>query len=422
MLKALKGTRDILPGETEAWQDIESSARHIFSIYGYKEIRTPIMEEASLFIRSIGGCTDIVQKEMYVFTDRGNRNIALRPEGTASIVRAYLENYTGQSPRLKKFFYVGPMFRAERPQKGRQRQFHQLGVELIGSGEPFRDAEVISLAVKFLDEIGIDKADVNLKINSLGCHKDKAGAMEQYRKDIKPFLKSLCEECNSRYDKNVLRIFDCKNPACGEAIKKIDMKSLLCADCGAHFESVKKRLDEMGIKYTVDPKIVRGLDYYTKTVFEITHKKLGAQDAICAGGRYNNLIKEMGGKDTPAIGFAFGIERLILANEGEPPYDDGKELDLFIVTTGDSLRKEAFGLLGFLRDGGISCDVYFEKNDMRGQMTEAQRQGARRVIIMGEDELKRNRLLLKDMDTGAQEEVDYDKDALLARVKKEKKT
>ncbi|MFC1667682.1 histidine--tRNA ligase, partial [Candidatus Omnitrophota bacterium] len=252
MLKALRGTKDILPADINAWQYIEQSAREIFDIYGYKEIRTPIIEEAFLFIRSIGDSTDIVQKEMYVFSDRGGRSIALRPEATASVVRAYLENSLGHKESLSKLFYIGPMFRSERPQKGRQRQFHQLGIEAIGSDNPFLDAEVILLAVKFLQKLGID--NFSLKINSLGCKNDKIEIIKKYRLAIKPCLKSLCDECNARYDKNVLRVLDCKNVKCKEIVRNIDFDDSLCGGCAKHFEDVKKALDDLGVIYSVDPK------------------------------------------------------------------------------------------------------------------------------------------------------------------------
>lgn len=417
-MKALRGTKDILPGESLLWGQVERSARKIFPIYGYNEIRTPIIEEASLFIRSIGETTDIVQKEMYVFADRGGRHIALRPEATASVVRAYLQHYSGQSPKLKKFFYIGPMFRSERPQKGRQRQFHQLGVELIGSDDPFRDAEVISLAVDFLQEMQIQKGEFSLKLNSLGCEKDKAGMLERHRKNLKPYIGSLCEECKKRFNKNVLRIFDCKNPECAKVVKNIKFDNLLCKDCNGHFESVKKYLEEIfGIKPEVDPRIVRGLDYYTKTVFEITHKDLGAKDAICAGGRYNNLIGDMGGTPTPAIGFSFGMERLVLVLEGKAPHGFKKPIGLFIVATHKELQKDAFKLLDFLRKySGVSCDVYFEEKSLKGQMKEAQRRGAQFVIIFGEEESKNHKVGFKDMNTGQQEEIDSNQDDILRKV------
>lgn len=403
MLKALRGTKDILPADAALWQFIESSARDIFAIYDYKEIRTPVIEEASLFIRSIGNATDIVQKEMYVFSDRGEKSIALRPEATASIVRAYLENSLGQEKAVTKLFYIGPMFRSERPQKGRQRQFHQLGVEAIGSDNPLLDVEVISLAARIMRALGIK--DFNLNINSLGCQKDKANIIEKRRKAVKPYLNSLCDECKERYNKNVLRIFDCKNAGCRKIAEGIESDNLLCSDCAGHFEAVKKGLKVIGINFIVDPKIVRGLDYYTKTVFEVTQKDLGAKDAICAGGRYNSLIEEMGGKDTPAVGFAFGIERMILSLEKDRHLIK-PELDVFFAVTGEGMHEKAFQLMNNLRDKGLSCDIDYDEKSLKAQMRMAEKLGARSVIIFGEDEIKREKVSLRDMLKREQKEVD----------------
>lgn len=402
MLKALRGTKDILPADIGIWQHIEDSARDIFTRYAYKEIRTPIIEEASLFIRSIGDTTDIVQKEMYVFSDRGGRTIALRPEATASIVRAYLENSLGQKEGVTKLFYIGPMFRSERPQKGRQRQFYQVGVEAIGSDSPFLDVELITLAVRFLERLGVEH--FNLKINSLGCKKDKLEIIEKYRKSIKAHLNSLCSECKTRYNKNVLRIFDCKNTRCREVVKNIELKDLLCKDCTKHFESVKKMLQKLGIAYTVDLKIVRGLDYYTKTVFEIVQEDLGAKDAVCAGGRYNNLVQEMGGGYTPAIGFAFGLERLILSVKGDASQLN-TSLNVFMATTGEGLYEEAFMLMSSLREKGLSCDIDYERKSLKAQMRRAVKLLARFVIIFGEEEFKEHKLILRDMKNSKQREV-----------------
>lgn len=383
-----------MPADIGIWQCIESSARNIFARYGYREIRTPIIEEASLFIRSIGNATDIVQKEMYVFSDRGQRTIALRPEATASIVRSYLENSMGQKEAVVKLFYVGPMFRSERPQKGRQRQFHQLGVEAIGSDNPLLDAEVILLAVKFLEQSGIK--DFDLKINSLGCQEDKLGAIQRYRKAIKTHLESLCDECRERYSRNVLRVLDCKNEKCRQIVKDIRLKDSLCMDCLGHFESVKKGLEKLGINYEVDLNIVRGLDYYTKTVFEISQESLGSKDAICAGGRYNNLIQEMGGRHTPAVGFAFGTERLILA-AGKDRLKLGPSMDVFMATAGERLYEEAFILMNSLREKGFSCDMDYEKKSLKAQMRKAEKLQARFVIIFGEEEFRRGKIALRDM-------------------------
>ncbi|MBU0758868.1 MAG: histidine--tRNA ligase [Candidatus Omnitrophica bacterium] len=403
MLKALRGTKDILPADVALWRKIESSARDIFALYDYKEIRTPVMEEASLFIRSIGTATDIVQKEMYVFSDRAERSIALRPEATASIVRAYLENSLGQEKAVTKLFYIGPMFRSERPQKGRQRQFHQLGVEAIGSDNPLLDVEVISLAVRIMRELGIK--DFNLNINSLGCRKDKARIIEKYRKAIKSRLDSLCGECRERYKKNVLRIFDCKNPGCGKVVEGIESGGFLCDDCAAHFESVKKGLSSVGINFIIDPRIVRGLDYYTKTVFEITQKDLGAKDAICAGGRYNNLIEEMGGKDTPAVGFAFGMERMILSLEKENASEE-PGMDVFLAVTGQGMLDKAFHMMIDLRGRGLSCDIDYNEKSLKAQMRMAEKLRAGSVVIFGEDEIKKGKISLRDMGKREQKEVD----------------
>jgi len=408
MIKALRGTKDILPDEISRWQYIEANGRDIFNIYGYKEIRTPIIEEAGLFIRSIGDATDIVQKEMYVFSDRGGRNIALRPEATASIVRAYIENSLFSSGGVVKLFYMGPMFRSERPQQGRQRQFYQAGLEAIGSDNPFIDVEVIALAARFLERLGIEK--FHIKLNSLGCQKDKISVIERYKESFGPHLEKLCGTCRERFDKNVLRIFDCKEDSCKLIAENVKIESALCSECSGHFEKVKAGLDAIGIKYTLDNKIVRGLDYYTKTVFEITQESLGAKDAVCAGGRYNNLVKELGGKDTPAVGFAFGMERLILALEKGPvPLALRSGCGVFIALTGESLYNEAFKLLNSLRNAGIPSEIDYDAKTLKAQMRKAEKLGAKFVIILGEEEFKSQKVVLKDMEKRSQEEIPLDK-------------
>jgi histidyl-tRNA synthetase len=399
MLKRLRGTKDILPADVGAWRRIESSARDIFDIYGYKEVRTPVIEEASLFIRSIGDATDIVQKEMYMFSDRGGRTVALRPEATASIVRAYLENSLGHNQDLVKLFYIGPMFRSERPQKGRQRQFHQLGVEAIGSDNYFLDVEVISLAVKFLKELEIKGFD--LKINTLGCEDDKSRTIERYKERLKPYLGSLCDECRARYTKNVLRVLDCKSARCRDIVKKVNFEQSLCGSCTGHFESVQGVLKELGIDFAVEPTLVRGLDYYTRTIFEIIQEDLGSKDAICAGGRYDNLIKEMGGEYTPAVGFAFGIERLMISLKKNIE----TTLDVFVARTDEGLIKKSSMVMNSVRDEGLSCDMPYQKKSLKAQMKKAEKLGARYVIFVGELELKQNRVRLRDMTTGEEDVV-----------------
>jgi histidyl-tRNA synthetase len=405
MINALRGTKDILPDEISLWQRIEAIGRDIFNIYGYKEIRTPIIEEASLFIRSIGDATDIVQKEMYVFSDRGDRVIALRPEATASIARAYIENSLFQAGGVVKLFYIGPMFRSERPQQGRQRQFYQVGVEAIGSDNPFIDAEVIALSARFLESLGVKKFHV--KLNSLGCQKDKIRVMEKHKESFSPYLEKLCEVCKNRFDKNVLRIFDCKEDSCRSIAQNVKAESALCSDCAEHFEKVKTSLNAMGVEYTVDNKIVRGLDYYTRTVFEITQEDLGAKDAICAGGRYNNLVKELGGKDTPAIGFAFGMERLVIVLEKtEGVKSEGFRVNTFVAIAGDALYNEAFKLLDSLRTAGISSEIDYDTKSLKTQMRKAEKMGAQFVVIMGEEEFGRGAVIIRDMANHSQKEVE----------------
>jgi len=404
MIKALRGTKDILPDEISLWQHIEAIGRDIFNIFGYKEIRTPIIEEASLFIRSIGDATDIVQKEMYVFSDRGDRIIALRPEATASIARAYIENSLFQAGGVAKLFYIGPMFRSERPQQGRQRQFYQIGVEAIGSDNPFIDAEVIALSARFLERLGIKK--FHIKLNSLGCQKDKIKVMEKHKESFRPYLEKLCKTCKNRFDKNVLRIFDCREDSCKSIAQNVKAEGALCNDCAEHFEKVKVGLNAIGVEYAVDNKIVRGLDYYTRTVFEITQESLGAKDAICAGGRYNNLVKDLGGKDTPAIGFAFGMERLTLAlDKAEEMKIARYKVDTFVAVTGDALYNEAFKLLDSLRMAGISSEIDYDTKSLKSQMRKAEKLGARFVVILGEEEFKNRKVVIRDMENSSQKEV-----------------
>jgi histidyl-tRNA synthetase len=341
---------------------------------------------------------------MYVFSDRGGRNIALRPEATASIVRAYIENSLFQAGGVARLFYIGPMFRSERPQQGRQRQFYQIGVEAIGSDNPFIDAEVIALAAGFLERLGIKRT--HIKLNSLGCLKDKVKVMEKHRENFRPHLEKLCSDCRARFDKNALRIFDCKNPSCRAIAENVSAEKALCSECAAHFEKVKKGLDAIGIKYTVDHKIVRGLDYYTRTVFEITQEGLGAKDAICAGGRYNNLVKELGGKDTPAIGFAFGMERLVLAlKQPSALSPQPSAVDVFIAVTGDALYDGAFKLLESLRKTGISSEMDYDTKSLKAQMRKAEKSGAKFVVIVGEEEFKNGKVILRDMEKSSQEEM-----------------
>lgn len=401
MFKIISGTKDILPDEVNSWQRIEEAGRNIFSIYNYKEVRTPIIEEADLFNRSLGGTTEIVQKQMFII-DNDKDKYALRPEGTASIVRAYLENNLDKTAGFAKLYYIGPMFRRERPQKGRLRQFHHLGCEAIGSLDANLDVEVISLADSLLKVCSIE--GYTIKINSLGCAKDKKALVEILRKELKDKLTKLCNDCKVRFKKNVLRILDCKNEGCIEVVKKLDIQNNhLCPDCKTHFAKVQAGLEALKINYEPSSCLVRGLDYYTRTIFEFIHNGLGAQDALGAGGRYDNLVKELGGPDVGAIGFALGIERLLFVT-GERRPATGQKL-VYIITLGEEAKKEGLKLLDALRKNGIASDTHYEDKSLKAAMRRANDLGAKQVLIIGEDELKKGTVTLKDMALGEQREV-----------------
>lgn len=401
MFKRIPGTRDILPQEMSMWHALEQAARRIFSLYNYAEIRPPIIEEAKLFDRSLGEFAEIVQKQMFVIK-HGEDTYALRPEGTASIVRAYIENNLDKAAGFFKVYYMGPMFRLERPQKGRQRQFHHIGCEAIGSSAPGIDVEVIALADALLKEMHI--SGYRIVLNSLGCLEDKLALTEILKKDLAAQRGDLCQECQSRFDKNILRILDCKNDACKEIVKGINIGDrYLCADCKVHFTSVKEGLDALGVVYTVSPHLVRGLDYYTRTVFEIKHDSLGAQDAIGAGGRYDNLVEELGGEKTASVGFAFGVERLLLV-ASEIPVVAPEKL-IYIVSMGDAARYFSIILAHNLRRDGFRVDMDYEGKSLKGAMRKANDESAEVVLIVGDNELAKQSVMLKDMRVSQQREV-----------------
>lgn len=402
-LKALRGTKDLLPKEARLWTILEGKARAVLTSFGYSEIRTPIIEESALFVKSLGQGTDVVEKQMFTFLDRGERSITLRPEETASVVRAYLENGLENEMGFAKLFYMGPMFRAERPQAGRMRQFHQIGVEAIGSYSPYLDAEVIALLAVLLDSFSI--INYEIKLNTLGCVKDKEALANGLRQMIGPRIKDFCDDCKVRYEKNILRVLDCKNDSCGNAVKKIfkGTGEFLCADCLTHFETVKKALDALKINYRVEPYMVRGLDYYTRTTFEVVHRKLGAQDAIGAGGRYDNLVADLGGTAKGACGFAIGMERTIMALEDMPEIDRG--LSIYIATMGEEAYKLGLSLAMALREQGISADLDFEGKSLKAQMRAADKLGVKYVAIIGEDELKNHSIMLRNMGTKEQSAI-----------------
>ncbi|MBM3252693.1 MAG: histidine--tRNA ligase [Candidatus Omnitrophica bacterium] len=413
-IKSVRGTKDILPDEIEKWQNIEHISRQIFSLYGFKEIRTPIIENANLFKRSIGETTDIVEKEMYTFQDIKARTISLRPEATASIVRAYIENNLDKKEGFVKLYYIGPMFRAERPQKGRQRQFHQLGVEAIGSYSPFLDTEIILLLNRLLKNLSI--TNFVLKINSLGCSEDRKNFTVVLKENLKKHLKGLCEDCNSRFNRNVLRILDCKKESCKKIVRTMPkITDNLCKECVSHFNLFKDMLKEHSVNFTEDKTLVRGLDYYTKTVFEVIHPLLGAQDAIGAGGRYDNLIELFGGPRIGAIGFALGIERLFLACDLDKiTYKDTKPC-IYFASIGEPCYREAFSLAEKLRSNGVRAEVDYEGKSLKAQMKEADKLNVSTVAILGEDELKKGEIILRDMKTSSQKSIKIEKllDAIL---------
>ncbi len=409
MIKAIRGTKDILPDESRRWQKIEDESRGILNTFGYNEIRTPLIEETGLFVKTVGEDTDIVKKEMFSFVDRGQRDISLRPEGTAAIVRAYLENNLYKAQTFQKFFYIGPMFRAERPQAGRLRQFHQIGIEAIGSNHPALDAEVINILIKLLEAAGLK--NYQLKLNNLGCREDRKLLSKILKEAFskRPTVRLLCDDCKRRLKANPLRMLDCKNENCKRVVKgHFKTAEYLCKDCKEHFDEVIRFLNLLKIPYLADPYIVRGLDYYTRTVFEVTAQNLGAQNAIGAGGRYDNLISDMGGPKLGACGFALGLDRMMLAlTANENSMSEKNGLALFIATIGKTAYDKAFSLLNELRNDKISCDIDYENKSLKSQMRAADKMEARLVLIIGDDEIKRQEAVLRDMKTKEQTNVKF---------------
>ena len=391
-IKAVRGTTDILAGESARWSAVENLSRDLFAKYGYSEIRTPIFEETALFKRSIGDNTDIVQKQMYAFQDPGGRSITLRPEATAPVVRAYLEHHLDKKQAVTKLFYIGPMFRAERPQAGRQRQFHPIGIEAIGSDSPYLDAEAISLLAIFLEKAGVK--DFEVKINNLGCAEDKKKLAASLKKKLKAKIDSLCEDCKERFEKNVLRILDCKKETCKKIVHSLSsMDDDICHECKKHFDKAREALDSLGVKYIIDNYLVRGLDYYTKTVFEAVGHGLGSQDAIAAGGRYDNLVKELGGPDKPAVGFAIGVERLLMAVGVSEHQSIRLSEKIYIATLGEAARKKGFELAAGLRQAGIVCQMEYDDKSLKAQLKAASNQDCKYAAILGDDELQKDKII-----------------------------
>ena len=404
--KAPRGTRDILPKEVYKWHYVEKKFREICALYGYEEMRTPIFEHTEVFTRSVGDTTDIVQKEMYTFTDKGDRQISLKPEGTAGTIRSFIENKLYADTQPTKLFYITPCFRYERPQAGRQRQFHQFGIEALGSDTPSIDAEVISLAVQFFNELGLK--DLSVNINSVGC----PVCREEYNKTLKAYLDAksdvLCETCLERKDKNPMRVIDCKNPTCKENITDIPfMIDHLCDDCENHFDKLQEYLREMDIKFVVDKTIVRGLDYYRKTAFEIISNDIGSQSTVCGGGRYDGLVEQLGGpKGISGIGFGLGAERLLLTLENNNiEIENPKSTDIYIATIGDTAKTKSFGLIKALRDNHISADIDHLGKSLKAQFKYSDKINAKYTIVIGDDELANDAATLKNMETSEQTTV-----------------
>lgn len=406
-----RGTQDILPGQVEKWQLIEDKARDICRRFNYKEIRTPIFEHTELFLRSVGDTTDIVQKEMYTFEDRGERSLTLRPEGTAAVVRSYVENKMfGNPSQPVKLFYNGPMFRYERPQAGRFRQFVQFGVEALGSSDPAIDAEVISLAMELYQGLGLSK--LKLIINSLGDAESRAAHKEALVNHFRPRIDEFCGDCKSRLESNPLRILDCKKDRGHELMATApSILDYLNGDSKAYFEKVQQLLTDLGIPFTVDPTLVRGLDYYNHTAFEIMSdaEGFGAITTLCGGGRYNGLVQEIGGPETPGIGFALSIERLLAALEAEQvnlPLEES--IDCYVVAMGEKAKDTSLTLVNQLRKAGLSADKDYQDKKIKAQFKSADRLNAKFVAVLGDDELERNIINVKDMGTGEQKEVSLD--------------
>jgi histidyl-tRNA synthetase len=405
--KAVRGFKDILPDEMGAWKKLEEEAKRVFGLYGYREIRTPILESTELFARGIGEATDIVSKEMYTFQDRRGSHVAMRPEATASILRAFIEHKLYTESSVHKVYTMGPMFRYERPQKGRRRQFHQIDVEIIGDPGPRSDAELISMIMQLFSSLGLD--DLELHINSLGCPNDRGPFRTALKAYLKDYTSQLCPDCRERMKTNPLRVFDCKVERCIEIMKDAPtMLDFLCDECAGHFHSLEGRLEQLGLEYIVNSHLMRGLDYYTRTTFEVQTRELGAQSAIAGGGRYDNLMKDFGGPDTPAIGFAIGEERVVELLEGRTGVSE-QGPDIFLAALGKEAEDKAFAWMQELRKRGLWCEMEYQSSGLKAQMRHADRLNAGRVLIVGDDELARGIGIMRDMSTKEQIEVPLDR-------------
>lgn len=404
--KAIKGTKDVLPNEVHKNQYLEATALDIAEKYGYHEIRTPVFEHTELFQRGVGDTTDVVQKEMYTFDDKGGRSITLRPEGTAGAARAFLENGLCNEALPQKVCYITSCYRYEKPQAGRLREFHQFGVECFGTQSPLADAELIALAKSIFDTLEVK--DIHLEINSIGCPECRSKYYDALRAYFAERQDELCDTCKGRLERNPMRILDCKSPICREIAKDAPaVLDYLCDDCKEHFEKVQAYLKAQDIEYTINPRIVRGLDYYTKTVFEFVSDAIGAQGTVCGGGRYDGLIEELGGQKTPSLGFGMGLERLQLVMEAQDcPFPEAEKPDLFIVALGDSATMKAVEISKDMRSEGFSVLYDLNQRSVRAQMKYANKMGAKFNVVIGDDEVLSGKAKLKDMETGEETDID----------------
>jgi histidyl-tRNA synthetase len=407
----VRGMNDILPEDVGWWRLVEDAIREVARRYNYREIRFPIVEHTDLFTRGIGEASEVVTKQMFTFPDQKGRSLTLRPEGTASVARAYLSHGLQTNAPFQKLYYLGPMFRYEKPQKGRYRQFHQYGIEAIGSLDPSLDVEVIAFAWTLVSELGL--GGLSLRLNSIGCEKDRDSYRAALREHFADAIGPMCADCQRRYDDNPLRILDCKEPVCRPHIEDAPGSvDFLCDDCAAHFTAVRELLDRLGLSYEIDPRLVRGLDYYTRTVFELLSADLGAQDSLLGGGRYDGLVESVGGPPTPGVGFAGGTERLVLVLQERGKTLNPDRLDLFLASLGEEGHRLAFELAEGLRRFGLSVEFDHRQRGLRKQLSLANQLNARTLVVIGDDEVASRSAHLKDMDSGEERDVRLTVDAL----------
>jgi len=412
-ITSVRGFRDLLPDETPKWQRVEEKIREIFFDFGIREIRIPVLEKTELFKRGIGEATDIVEKEMYTFLDRGNEYLTMRPEATASVIRAYIEHHLYEKDPVAKLFTIGPMFRRERPQKGRFRQFHQINVEFLGQEDPRIDAELMSMLMFLLDELGLE--ELKLEINSLGCDTCRPAFREKVIGFLEGKQDELCEDCRRRLGTNPLRIFDCKNESCQETIAGAPViLDFICGECKEHFEKVTEHLEILGVSSVINRRMVRGLDYYTRTAFEITTRALGAQNAVTGGGRYDGLVQMLGGPAISGIGFAIGFDRLI-SMLPDTDGDDTGHPNIFIAALGDAAQGHAFSLCNTLRRAGVRAEMDFANRSLKSQMKRANKLGCSHTLIIGEKEMEEGTAQIRNMQDGTQESVDIQDAGTLIR-------